>query len=91
MLWEGEAVDSRDWDSGKKPRWRRKASRLFLLLLFKLTTKVRPRARVGLTLPLHSIRELAECAAACTQLLCKETSGDRTHLDQTSLLGTVLV
>lgn len=46
---------------------------------------------VGLSLPLHSVRELSECAAACTQVLCKETSGDRTYLDQTSLLGTVLV
>lgn len=47
--------------------------------------------RVGLTLPLHSVREPAERAAARSQVLCKETSGDRTHLDQTSLLGTVLV
>lgn len=68
-----------------------KGWRLVLLVLFKLTTKVRPRVRVGLTLPLHSVRELAECAAACTQVLCKETSGDRTHLDQTSLLGAALV
>lgn len=61
----------------------------FFQLILKLTTKVRPRAWVGLIL--HFIGELSECAAACTQVLCKETSGDRTHLDQTSLLGTVLV
>lgn len=65
--------------------------RLFLLLLFELPAKARPSVRVGLTLPLHSGREPAERAAARSQVLCKETSGDRTHLDQTSLLGTVLV
>lgn len=25
MLWEGEVVDARDWDSVRKPRWSRKA------------------------------------------------------------------
>lgn len=36
---------------------------------------VGPWAWVGMTLPLHSVREPAEHAAAHTQVLCKETSG----------------
>lgn len=33
MLWEGEVVDARDWDSRKKPRWRRKAEGCFAAII----------------------------------------------------------